>query len=158
MRENMMVEKGKLLRDKKPTDYCTFKHIYLDLFKDRFGCCILRFMVWELERPGFMLWIFGSVKFSLCWFAWFLTILSGTAKRWIWREWPLQALPHQFCSVHAAGATLVCFTLTSDNTARQTEALCFPRCENCSQTFWDICYFLQENIKGSKPQMFAYSM
>lgn len=44
------------------------------------------------------------------------------------------------------------------NTARQAEALCFPRCENCSQTFWGICYFLQENINGGKPQMFAYSM
>lgn len=33
MRENMMAEKGKLLRDKIPTDDCTFNHIQLNLFK-----------------------------------------------------------------------------------------------------------------------------
>lgn len=63
-----------------------------------------------------------------------------------------------FCACCWSYLVLLGFTLTSDNTARDIEALCFLRCENCSQTFWGMCYFLQKNIKGGKQQTFVYSM
>lgn len=42
----MMIEKGKLMRAKKPTDYCNFNCILLDLFKDSFGCMMLILDAW----------------------------------------------------------------------------------------------------------------